>query len=844
MPFRRLFPAAAGLLLLLSWPPPAAASDAYPETDPAILADYAELVAGVATTDIGSGPAPGVIVVHGRSAFPVVLDEGEQIFVGAARHGAGRALAFSHGAFLGGSLSNASDLGRLVTNAVDWASARPNPTVGVEPGLDALADHLAAAGYTVVRVDHSAVDTVDVFCVSAQTSRDPAELDAVRAWVEGGGGLLTAGTPWAFSYEEFALNFPGNRMLCGSGLTFNPDYTWPSAGEETISPDAACPLLNATRAADALRDHVDGLITLPLADQAKASATIRSAMNVLSQQCTGFWTALQDLLDRLGPIFPTEADPVDVNAEPLDALVVNHDDWLNQNLPPEEITAHPAAGDFPGAPDPSAPVVERTLTIDGDFEGLPDQRLYSGAGAAGWRSTGLHAPPGALIEVDAPPELADAGLSVLIGCHADTLFGRDSWTRSPRVVRSFAIEAPTTLAANGFGGLVYIRVPRGSALGPFEVTIRGAVEAPLYRHGETDPADWLASIRDLPGPWAELASDRFVMSVPSAEIRGLDSPAAVMELWNAVLDADADLAAIPRERGRAERFVFDRQISAGWMHSGYPIMAHLASTQELLDVARTQAEGIWGPFHELGHNHQWRDWVIPRTTESSCNLWSIYANEEVLGISRDDSHPAVSPDSRRLRLVDYFAAGADYGAWGPWEGLEFYLLVQEGFGWEAYQSVFGEYLTIPEPERPADDPARIDQWLVRLSRTIDRDLRDYFDCWAVPTGDTARAQVEGLPTWERDPLREWCPSGFADLVIHRLDERRASLLPPAFGAGCAEAPHRLCEEERVPGGLDGLVLAGEAAPAGTDGLVLYEHSGGLQDMQLSRAGDDLVFRVP
>jgi hypothetical protein len=832
------------VLLSLTLPMSAGASDAYPETDATILSDYAELTAGVALTDLGSGPAPGTLVVHGRSAFPVVLDEGEQVFVGAARQGAGRSLAFGHGAYFGGPLTNGSDLGLLVTNGVSWAAARPNPQVGVEPGQDALASFLADQGFTVSRIGPTEVATVDVFCVSAQTAYDPAELDAVRAWVDGGGGLLTAGTPWAFSYEDFAVNFPGNRMLCGSGLTFNGNYTWPSAGEDAVSAEPACPLLNATRAADALQEHVDGAITLPLADQARASATIRAAMNVLEQTCTDFWTALDELLARLGPVFPTEADPVDVDAEPLDALVVNHDDWVNQNSPPEEITAHPAADDFPGAVPPSAPVVERTLTIDGDFEGLPDQRLYAGAGAAGWRSTGLYAPPGALIEIDVPAERTGDGLSLLIGCHSDTLFNKDSWVRSPRVTRSFPLEAVTTRAANGFGGLVFVRVPRGSMLGSFDVTIRGAVEAPLYEHGLTDLADWVATVRDLEAPWAELASDRFIMSVPSADIRTLDDPVDVMELWNAILDADADLAAIPRQRGRAERFVFDRQISAGWMHSGYPIMAHLVSTSELLDTAATRAGGAWGPLHELGHDHQWRDWVIPNTTESSCNLWSIYASEEVLGIDRGLAHGAVEPSARRQRLDDYVAAGADASAWGAWEGLEFYLLVQEGFGWQPYIDVFGEYLTIPEPERPGNAQERIDQWLVRQSRSVNRDLRDYFDCWGLTTTEPSRSDVSSLPTWERDPMRRYCPSSFAALVINRLPQGAAEVLPPAFDGVCSTLPHRLCEEERVDGDLDGLLMPDELLPTGLDGLVLYEHSGGLQDMRLGRVGDDLVFSVP
>lgn len=57
-----------------------------------------------------------------------------------------------------------------------------------------------------------------------------------------------------------------------------------------------------------------------------------------------------------------------------------------------------------------------------------------------------------------------------------------------------------------------------------------------------------------------------------------------------------------RDRPRAERIVLDCDISAGWMHSGYPIMAYtdpeVASQLNLPNwIGRTNA---WGFFHELG----------------------------------------------------------------------------------------------------------------------------------------------------------------------------------------------------------------------------------------------------
>jgi hypothetical protein len=44
---------------------------------------------------------------------------------------------------------------------------------------------------------------------------------------------------------------------------------------------------------------------------------------------------------------------------------------------------------------------------------------------------------------------------------------------------------------------------------------------------------------------------------------------------------------------------------------------------------------LWAFIHELGHNQQRDCWEFePNTTECTCNLWSVYVNEEVLGTKR------------------------------------------------------------------------------------------------------------------------------------------------------------------------------------------------------------------
>lgn len=60
---------------------------------------------------------------------------------------------------------------------------------------------------------------------------------------------------------------------------------------------------------------------------------------------------------------------------------------------------------------------------------------------------------------------------------------------------------------------------------------------------------------------------------------------------------------------RRERVVNDMQPSAGYMHSGYPIVTHLDCCQKdhgecIFDIDKLMKNGNWGMFHEIGHNMQ------------------------------------------------------------------------------------------------------------------------------------------------------------------------------------------------------------------------------------------------
>ena len=405
--------------------------------------------------------------------------------------------------------------------------------------------------------------------------------------------------------------------------------------------------------------------------------------------------------------------------------------------PPDSVRPHPASEDFPGPVPADAPHITRSLTID---TSIPR-----------WHSTGLYAAPGELVTVTVSAEVAKAdGFGVRVGAHSDRIWHRSEWTRMPEISRYFSISAAETLVANAFGGLIYVEVPADASLGNVTVQVKGAVAAPLFVLGETDLNAWRDEIRHAPAPWAEIAGRNMIITTDAREVRDLDDPAAVAEAWDRVLDLSAELAAWPSPaRSSPERFVVDRQISVGYMHAGYPIMAHLDQQANLVNSEHLSSEFNWGFYHEVGHNYQADDWTFDGTVEVNVNLFTLYVYEFLCGIPVDDKrfHGSHQSWSELMALYDF--DDPDFELWKrePSLALIMYAQMQQEFGWDAYRQVFATYRALPDAERPKSDDEKRDQWLLRFSRQVGRNLGPFFEAWGVPTSQAARDSIADLSVW-------------------------------------------------------------------------------------------------
>ncbi|MBI3098781.1 MAG: hypothetical protein HYY93_11155 [Planctomycetes bacterium] len=681
---------------------------------------------------IASPGSPGTVAVWGREGFPIVADKEGRPVVAATPWTRGRIVALGHDGFGAAAALGDRDTGRLLVNLIAWcAPTKKKPRVGVLHG-DAR-PWLAARGIDAASIEGERwwlrLMDFDVLWITEMDLPEEAPL-ALTKWIRAGGGLICATTGWG--WQQIRGGRPMiegglNRLLAPAGIGFT------NAFAEDTAPDGFA--VGATPPAMShgllgLEALIESAEKASKEDLRLAAQSAIDAIRLLPPDDSSLRPRIEKLMAGRGTsLVPTPESPIGEDRA-LDRFVLAYQVVAQNAFPPAKTKAHPAAAAFPGAVPKEARTVHRTFTVD--------------PRVPGWHSTGLYAPAGQPVTLVLPKEAARGGLSVRIGAHTDELWGLDTWPRVPAVSRVFPLTEPRTDVASAFGGLLYIEVPDGAAPGPVKVAVSGAVEAPYFELDRTKPEEW-KRLRSAPGPWAELATRKVILTVPSAEVRDLDDPTPLLRFWDMLLDAAADLASIPRDRPRPERYAADVEISAGYMHSGYPIMTHLdaARTMSHLDELR---RGNWGLFHELGHNHQEGDWSFDGTGEVTCNLWSLYLCEQC-GVKSFDAHEGLK--DRQKRFEEYAAKGRKFETWkeDPFLALQMYAQVQEAFGWDAFKRVFAEYRALKPEERPKTDDEKRDQWLVRLSRTVKRNLGPFFESWGIPTSAAARESIRDLPEW-------------------------------------------------------------------------------------------------
>ncbi|XP_031236690.1 TRPM8 channel-associated factor 3 [Mastomys coucha] len=704
----------------------------YVQCEDELKYDQRQLLKGMSEMDIETGAVPSQLLVHGQRAFPLGVDNSFNCFLAAARYGRGRVVLGGHESLI----LNQTML-PFVLNALRWLMGNQTGRIGLASDMKALKSMLPNSSFQWSETELLTND-LSVFCCCSFANIDS---EKVEEFVAEGGGLLVGAEAWLWGRKNPGLNcmtqYPNNIVLKRFGLGIISHAAqrgrFPVPNPEVIN-------YHIRRALSQIESVI----------YSQGSSLHESWLNKLSQDCFYMFQMTHQRISIYDSVkkhalkmiqskgFPsvTEQHPITRGSSQAFLLSLAYELFKSgvdrsQLLPPPALL-----------PPTESPM---TIKISTDNDNS-------------WVSTGLYLPEGQVAQVILPREATHAKLKVLIGCHTDNISQAKTYIRPPVMTYVYHLTSPQTSISWLYGGLLYIMVPDKYNQDNVSVTISGAVSAPYFRLGKTTQEEWTNLIKYSKAPWGELATDNIILTIPTVNLKVLQDPYPLLQLWDKMVKAVAKLAARPFPFQRAERVVLDKQISFGFLHSGYPIMGLISIVEGIISEYKIRSRGIWGVIHELGHNRQKPGWTFPpHTTEALCNLWSIYVHETVLHIPREQAHPSLNPELRKQRIKDHLNKGAPLSNWIVWTALETYLQLQEGFGWEPFIQLFADYQTLSG--LPQNNEDKMNLWVKKFSEVVHKNLAPFFKAWGWPVKYTVAKSLASLPEWQENPMKMYTAEG-------------------------------------------------------------------------------------
>jgi hypothetical protein len=416
---------------------------------------------------------------------------------------------------------------------------------------------------------------------------------------------------------------------------------------------------------------------------------------------------------------------------------------------PGTFGAHASAQDFPGIVEGKERVA-RTVAYDSNLVHRWDTTAGNApnlaTGPDAWQETGLYAAPGEIVTVKVAAIPENRVVKVIVGCHRDALFKLDKWNRFPLITRTFELKVGDNKVANPFGGQLFIQSSHKDWRKPVKASpatplqFANAVAMPTYVLGKDSPESWMKA-KQLPAPWVTLVGKQVILHVQAHEVKKLADPKGLLEWWDKAMALEDDLVGLVRLA--PERVVPDRQISAGFMHSGYPFMCWIDPSQkDSIDLPKLTKEGNWGFFHELGHNHQRTSWTFEGQTEVTCNLFSLYVMEKLVGKPQGKGHPAM--EKLDELLAKRFAAEPNKG---PFEQLATFVVLIRAHGWGPLRETLRSYGSVATPKGATKEQLQ-SVFAERYGKAAKADVSEYFEKMGYHVEATAKASLKGFPAFK------------------------------------------------------------------------------------------------
>lgn len=159
------------------------------------------------------------------------------------------------------------------------------------------------------------------------------------------------------------------------------------------------------------------------------------------------------------------------------------------------------------------------------------------------------------------------------------------------------------------------------------------------------------------------------------------------------------------------------------------------------------------PCALTGHNHQFDAWTLPNQGEVTCNLFSLWASENIMKVNRSTRYT-----DRKAQQDAYFRSGVFPASFETSTGILQIMQLQENAGgrlnytggWEFWSRFLARMQQLSGTPAVATTDAKIQTWIVETSRAANKNLVGFYRQWKFPVTPETEANVTSLPAFAFD----------------------------------------------------------------------------------------------
>ncbi|HHL0971990.1 TPA: putative mucin/carbohydrate-binding domain-containing protein [Bacillus cereus] len=297
---------------------------------------------------------------------------------------------------------------------------------------------------------------------------------------------------------------------------------------------------------------------------------------------------------------------------------------------------------------------------------------------------------------------------------------------------------------------------------------KGGTTNPLFILGKHTTKDWKRMLAENPDPYAiEMKGENSLLTMHPetvAEHLKQEDPAALLKKHDEIINIEHKISGLSKDgagvanQGKHSIHFVEDWYTDNYMYATYYRTAYSKGNLEsVLNLEELTNDG-WGPWHEVGHQHQQDTWLWDGLGEVTVNIYSLTVQTTFGHKTR------LEQEGRYEAAFAYLGKPDAQEKMDVFEKLVMFWQLHLAYGDQFYPNLHQMYRLLHDTELPKSDEEKKQMFIYMTSKVAGQNLIPFFDKWGLIANDATRENIEklNLPKLEKEiwlstdsnPIRE------------------------------------------------------------------------------------------